>query len=138
MNPIEKEISQEPVENTIVAILQTKCPKCREENMFMHSAINLKGFLKMHRTCPKCGQDLHPEPGFYFGAMYFSYAINIAMMVAFGIAFEVIFQPSSFILTLVSVFLPPLLLAPWNFRISRAIMLYALGGIKYRGNTDKA
>lgn len=133
MNTGEKEISPKPVENTIVAIFQTKCPKCREQNMFMHPALNVRGFLKMHRHCPGCGQALHPEPGFYFGAMYFSYAINVAMMVAFGIAFEVLFQPSSFGLTLVSVFIPPLLLAPWNFRISRAIMLYALGGIKYRG-----
>ncbi|MCC5929296.1 MAG: DUF983 domain-containing protein [Cyclobacteriaceae bacterium] len=138
MNPTEKEISREPVENTIVAIIQTRCPKCREENMFVHQALNIKGFLKMHRSCPACGQDLHPEPGFYFGAMYFSYGLNVALMVTFGIAFEILFHPSSFALTLVSVFIPPLLLAPWNFRISRAIMIYVLGGIKYRGNKSKA
>lgn len=84
----------------------------------------------MHKTCPKCGQDFMPEPGFYFGAMYFSYAINVALMVTFGVAIEVLFNPEEVIWTLVSVLLPPVLLVPWNFRISRAIMLYTLGGVK--------
>ena len=70
-----------------------------------------------------------PEPGFYFGAMYFSYAINVALMVTFGIAYEVLFNPDNVMATLTSVLLAPLLFAPWNYRISRAIMLYALGGV---------
>ncbi|MCG8311287.1 MAG: DUF983 domain-containing protein [Cytophagales bacterium] len=116
--------------DTFRDILQTKCPKCREENMFKFNTLNLGKMLKMHRTCPKCGQDLMPEPGFYFGAMYFSYAINVALMVTFGVAYEVLFDPENILITLGSVLIPPLLLAPWNFRISRAIMLYALGGVQ--------
>jgi len=83
----------------------------------------------MHRTCPHCGQDLIPEPGFYFGAMYFSYAINVALMVTFGVGYEILFKPDQLLVTFASVFIPPILLAPWNFRISRALALYALGGI---------
>ncbi|MGF1638476.1 MAG: DUF983 domain-containing protein [Cyclobacteriaceae bacterium] len=123
-------MQNESVENTLKAILTHKCPRCRSQNIFIHSTYNVKGFLKMHRHCPHCNLDLTPEPGFYFGAMYFSYAINIALMVAFGIAFEVLVSPSSFALTLASVLLPPLFLAPWNFRISRVLMLYAFGGVK--------
>jgi uncharacterized protein (DUF983 family) len=116
-------------------ILHTRCPSCREENMFTHKTLDLGNMLKMHRSCPKCGQDFMPEPGFYFGAMYFSYAINVALMVTFGIAFEVLFNPDNVVYTLTSVLIPPLLLAPWNFRISRAIMLYALGGVKKKGQS---
>jgi uncharacterized protein (DUF983 family) len=116
--------------NTFHDILHTKCPKCRQGDMFVYKTLNLGNLLKMYSACPKCGQDFMPEPGFYFGAMYFSYAINVAIMVTFGVAFEVIFNPDSVYITLASVLLPPLLLSPWNFRISRAIMLYALGGIK--------
>lgn len=83
----------------------------------------------MHAQCPKCGQNFIPEPGFYFGAMYFSYAINVALMTTFGVAYEVVFDPDNVLYTLLSVLLPPLLLAPWNFRISRAIMLYTLGNV---------
>ncbi len=97
--------------------------------MFQYKTLNLVNMLKMYHSCPVCGQDFMPEPGFYFGAMYFSYAINVAIMVTFGVAVEVLFSPDNTVISLVSVFTPPLLLAPWNFRISRAIMLYALGGI---------
>jgi uncharacterized protein (DUF983 family) len=115
---------------TLNDIVHTRCPNCREENMFTNKTLHLGKMLKMHRTCPRCGQDFMPEPGFYFGAMYFSYAINVALMVTFGVAFEVLFNPENVAYTLASVIVPPLLLAPWNFRISRAIMLYVLGGIK--------
>lgn len=115
---------------TINEIMHTKCPRCREANMFTHPTLHVSKMLKMHKTCPKCGQDFMPEPGFYFGAMYFSYAINVALMVTFGVAIEVLFNPEEVIWTLVSVLLPPVLLVPWNFRISRAIMLYTLGGVK--------
>jgi hypothetical protein len=98
--------------------------------MFTHKTLQLNKMLQMHRVCPSCGQDFMPEPGFYFGAMYFSYAINVALMAIFGVAFEVLFHPENVVYTLASVIVPPMLLVPWNFRTSRAIMLYVLGGIK--------
>lgn len=111
-------------------ILRTRCPRCRRVSMFQHPALHLGGTLKMHRQCPACGQDFMPEPGFYFGAMYFSYAINVALMVVSGAAFYLLFRPESVLIILASVLVPPTLLAPWNFRISRALMLYLLGGVK--------
>lgn len=111
-------------------ILRTRCPRCRRVSMFQYPALHLSGMLNMHRRCPACGQDFMPEPGFYFGAMYFSYAINVALMVVSGVSFYVLFRPKSVLLILGSVLLPPTLLAPWNFRISRALMLYLLGGVK--------
>ena len=118
--------------STLKDILLTKCPQCRRESMFKYPTLHLSGMLKMHKTCPQCGQDFMPEPGFYFGAMYFSYAINVAFMVFFGIAAEVLLNPDSIFLLLACVLIPPILLSPWNFRISRAIMLYVFGGIKSR------
>lgn len=108
-------------------MVHTKCPNCREANMFEHKTLHLNKFLKMYPKCPKCGYDFNPEPGFYFGGMYFSYAINVAIMVTSGVAFEVLVDPDELWMTFVSVFLPPILLSPWIFRISRAMMLYAFG-----------
>lgn len=31
--------------------------------------------------CEVCGLDLKPEPGFYYGAMYVSYALGVAVFV---------------------------------------------------------
>ncbi len=116
--------------DTFKDIVQTKCPKCREENMFKYKTLNLRNMLKMHWACPKCGQSFMPEPGFYFSAMYISYAINVALMVTSGVAFSVLFDIDNVALMLAAVFLAPVLLSPWNFRISRAIALYTMGGVK--------
>ncbi len=70
-----------------------------------------------------------PEPGFYFAAMFISYGFNVALMVTFGVASFFLFDINDFTLMLVMVFVAPVLLAPWNFRISRAIALYTMGGI---------
>lgn len=31
----------------------------------------------MHPRCPECGLDYFPEPGYYMGAIYFNYAMEI-------------------------------------------------------------
>lgn len=116
--------------NTLGHILAAKCPSCREGSLFTHSTYNLSKFLKMHDNCPKCGQDFRQEPGFYFGAMYFSYAINIAIMVTFGLGFEILVDPVKIWATLLSVLLPPILLAPYTYRLSRTINLYVFGKYK--------
>lgn len=110
-------------------ILTTKCPCCRSHNLFEHSTYSRK-FLTMYDTCPNCGQDFRQEPGFYFGAMYFSYAINIAVMVICGVGFELIFDPVKIWPTILSVLLPPILLAPYTYRLARTINLYVFGRYK--------
>ena len=118
------------IENTFLAVINTRCPRCRQANMFEHGPYNFGKFLKMHTQCPNCGQNFIPEPGFYFGGMYFSYAINVTVMVIFGVSCYFIFHPVQIWIILASVFIPPILLAPLTFRISRAMMLYIFGGVK--------
>ena len=36
----------------------------------------------MNPHCDHCGQSFMPEPGFYYGAMYVSYAFYVAVVVA--------------------------------------------------------
>ncbi len=52
-------------------ILSMHCPECRRGKVFA----NL--FLKMNPTCPVCGLKFEREPGYFLGAMYFSYAMAI-------------------------------------------------------------
>jgi hypothetical protein len=33
----------------------------------------------MHDVCPTCGLSFEREPGFFYGAMYFSYGIGLAL-----------------------------------------------------------
>ncbi|MGB0788353.1 MAG: DUF983 domain-containing protein, partial [Marinirhabdus sp.] len=44
--------------------------------------------LKMHDRCPHCSTKFKIEPSFFYGAMYVSYGVGVAVaIVVFGIAF---------------------------------------------------
>lgn len=49
-------------------------------------------FDKQHENCPVCKSTYMPENGFYYGAMYISYALDIAWGVALFILSNVIFD----------------------------------------------
>jgi uncharacterized protein (DUF983 family) len=52
------------------ALLSLRCPRCFEGRVY-------EGLLRMHRECPRCGLLFQREPGYFLGAMYFSYALAI-------------------------------------------------------------
>lgn len=64
----------------LYSILTGTCPRCQSESMYV--AKNPYAFgktLKMHDRCSHCGLKYHLEPSFFFGAMYVSYAVNVAV-----------------------------------------------------------
>src|SRR3546814_16604797 len=97
------------------AILLCRCPRCRKGNMFTHAAFHPK-FSKMNKNCPVCNLQFEIEPGFYWGAMYFSYALNVAEMVTIAIlAGNILNDPGPW--TYVGIMVAAIfLLMPWNFR----------------------
>ncbi len=87
----------------------------------------------MHKNCPSCGQNFEIEPGFYFGAMYISYAINTGLTLVIGLTFfnlgiKDFWIYMATIIGVVVVLIPPI------FRFSRVLFLYWLGGVKYDKN----
>ena len=84
----------------------------------------------MHTTCPHCGQKYEVEPGFFFGAMYLSYAFSVALVVAVGVALFV-FNVKTVWIYLIAVTISMLILLPWSFRYSRILFLYWFGGINF-------
>ncbi len=115
---------------TVKSVIGTKCPSCRKESLFAYPIYRMDKMLKMHKTCPSCQQDFVQEPGFYFGAMYFSYAFTIAIMVFFGVGYNVLFAPKEVLPILLFVFIPALIFSPFNYRLSRSLMLYVFGRIR--------
>jgi uncharacterized protein (DUF983 family) len=74
--------------NKLYSILFNKCPHCQEGDFFENKQIfNLKQFDKIHKRCSVCGENFEPEPGFYTGAMYISYAFNVAFIVTTFVIF---------------------------------------------------
>ena len=106
----------------VSSILLQKCPQRREGNMFSHSTYSSK-FMKMKSKCSYCGLDFNQEPSFYFGAMYFSFAIQIMV---FGIVYLVLrftIDPRAWIYA-IWVSTACFLIIPLNFRLSRVMWIY--------------
>ena len=81
-----------------------------------------------HSVCPVCQANFEPEPGFYFGAMFISYAFSVAWGAALWVLLYVLFRPDSNTYTMV-IAAGVVLLSPWSFRYSRVLWLYWFGGI---------
>jgi hypothetical protein len=114
------------------ALWASKCPACRKGDIFMYPLRkNLTKFAAMHGSCPVCGAGFEPEPGFYFGSMFITYAFNVAMVVVTGALFYYFWQlPEWLFLTLVGTV--ALAAMPYSFRMSRTLWLYWFGGLHYR------
>ena len=57
------------------AVLHERCPGCREGPLFRGPL--WRRFLAMYDCCPRCGLRYEREPGYFLGAMYFSYLLSI-------------------------------------------------------------
>ena len=107
------------------AALHAKCPKCRKGNMF---ATPMYGFSsqKMNENCPHCGFHFEIEPGYFYVAMFVSYAFNVAEMVTLAVGTYILTgstNPWIYCAILLGV---TFTLSPFNFRYSRVVLLYWL------------
>lgn len=84
----------------------------------------------MYDRCDHCGASFEPEPGFYFGAMFVSYAISVVLFAVIGVSLYLLWNPSDWVY-LLSIVGGAILFTPFSFRYSRILFLYAFGGIRY-------
>ncbi len=113
------------------AVLEGKCPKCRKGNMFPYPVYRLTKFHKMNDHCPHCGLRFEVEPGFFYGAMYVSYALSVGIFLTTVFFISLTVQDPSLQLYIGSVVLMALLLYPFNFRYSRILFEHIFGGVKF-------
>jgi uncharacterized protein (DUF983 family) len=114
----------------LAAMLDLRCPRCREGKMFKTSALNVKRFDEMYEQCPKCGLYYEIEVGFYWGAMYISYGFSVALVVLVGIILYQAGDPSIWVYV-AAVTLSVIVLTPLFFRYARMLMLYMFGSVTY-------
>jgi len=108
----------------IVSIATQKCPSCRKGKMFVGHPYNLKTFNKMHDKCSNCGSSFDLEPGFYMGAMYVSYAIQIAVFALIFILSQIFYSEAGIAWYAIWIIGIILLSFPIIFRVSRSIWLH--------------
>lgn len=71
----------------LYSIVKFKCPHCHEGDFFKsQNPYNFKSMSQTNMKCSICNRSLHMEPGFYYGAMYVSYALGVAHIVTFMVA----------------------------------------------------
>ena len=105
-------------------MLFLRCPKCHESDLFKNkNPYQYDGFFDMPENCPTCGQRLDLEPGFYYGAMYVSYGVSVAWLVAVFVAVAVLYPNFSLEFYLVTGIGSLIALVPYFFRLSRAIWI---------------
>lgn len=111
--------------NNLVAAFLGKCPRCHEGELFTGKNPYAFGrMLTMYTHCSNCGLRYEREAGFFFGAMYVSYAINIALFVTATVAFYLFLKPYvDWRWYIFSYAVLSLLLSPIIFRLSRSLWL---------------
>ena len=76
----------------LYSILTGTCPKCQNESMYLYkNSFHFNKILKMHENCSHCGLKYQIEPSFFYGAMYVSYGLNVAIGIAVFIISFVLF-----------------------------------------------
>lgn len=65
----------------LYSVTKNKCPRCHQGDVFAYKQPFKKGFDKMYTHCSHCALKYEKEPGFFYGAMYVSYALMVALFV---------------------------------------------------------
>lgn len=105
-------------------IVLNKCPRCKQGHVFQNSNLFAYKAIKMNTKCPHCEYGFTKEPGFYWGAMYVSYALAtlegvIAYIICRLCGMEA-FDPINLYIVIATM----LVFAPLNYRLSRLVWLY--------------
>ncbi|MBN9481732.1 MAG: hypothetical protein BGO70_04620 [Bacteroidetes bacterium 43-93] len=112
----------------IKSVLTSRCPHCREGALFIYpNPYKLKTTMRMYEHCPVCGQKYEIETGFFFGTGYISYALSVAYLFTFFLAWHLVFglsvMDSSIFQCLAAGAFTIVLLQPLLQRLSRSIWI---------------
>lgn len=130
-------------ENRLYSIFNGKCPVCHEGKVFSHKQVfhPLK-FDKMEEKCSECGHKYEIETGFFYGAMYVSYALTVAISVAVFVSTYLIYSDTVYWVYILLILGALIGLAPVTFRVGRLIWMNFFHGHKpdaianYKAKTD--
>ena len=106
----------------LYSILTGTCPQCQKESMYIdQNLLHLNNLLKMNERCSHCGLKYQIEPSFFFGSMYVSYGLNVAIGI---ITFIIYFQFDRDMLnSFISIIIVLILAFPFVMRLSRNIYI---------------
>jgi len=105
----------------LCSILSLKCPRCHRGKFLESHPYDLSSLNKVKDRCPECNLNYKIEPSFYFGSMYVSYGVGIAVAVA-AYVLILIFSIELGVAGLFGVIVVALVLTmPWIGAVSKSI-----------------
>ncbi len=109
--------------NKLYSVLTGTCPVCHKGEMYVvKNPFKFSTILKMHDTCSNCGTKFKMEPSFFYGAMYVSYSVGVAIAVAtFILAYFILGLDRHY--TFFAIIIVLTLLFPIILRVSRNIWI---------------
>lgn len=107
----------------LYSIFTGTCPVCHQGKMYVEpNPFKISKLMEMNENCSNCGKKYKIEPSFFFGAMYVSYGLGVAVAVAtFIIAY--FFIGLNRHLTFFAIILILVVLFPPIVRLSRNIWI---------------
>jgi uncharacterized protein (DUF983 family) len=102
-------------------MLAGRCPRCREGRVFppFWSA----RLLAMNPVCEVCGLKFEREPGYFLGAMYFSYTLGVLTILPVSLLL-ILVAGWDLAPVMVVMFAQTLISMPLFFRYSRVMWLH--------------
>jgi uncharacterized protein (DUF983 family) len=106
----------------LYSILTGTCPQCQKESMYVdQNLLHLTKIIKMNERCSHCGLKYQIEPSFFYGAMYVSYGLNVAIGI---LTFIIVFQfDRSMLTSFITIFIVLILSFPIVMRLSRNLYI---------------
>ena len=100
-----------------------KCPKCRKGDLFINSnPYVLKHLNKMNKRCSSCDLKFVIEPGFYQGAAYVSYGLQIlTCLLVFNAIFWTTQATLNQIILIICIFI--IVMMPYYVVLARSVWL---------------
>jgi hypothetical protein len=106
----------------LFSIFKFKCAHCHEGEFFVdRNPYNLARVGDLLECCPVCHRKYTPEPGFFFGAMYVSYALGVALFVTIYVAIAVLYPEAPIWLYISSILGSLFLFGPYLYALSKSI-----------------
>ena len=107
----------------LYSIITGTCPVCQEESMYKDpNPYKMGRIFDMHDRCSHCGTKYKIEPSFFFGAMYVSYGLGVAVSIA-AFIITYFFFGGGLLATFIAITLTLVVLMPLLIRISRNIWI---------------
>ena len=105
----------------LYSILKRKCPSCHEGEFFVSTPYDFKHIGRIHKKCSICAEEFSKEPGFYYGALYISYGLGVAISVVIFIPIFLFYPNPSALTYILFIAVSMVLLGPFLFALSKII-----------------